>query len=191
MFFLTIVTESEAQRRSSKRRSSDRTEKRSRDESRTSRDGDTETLGLADRLYYEIPLGNIGFSNGFNISLKPSVGYKFTERLSAGLGIRTFYQFVNRPAGFDDESFLFYGPAVFGRFKITEEIYIQGEYDYNSYASSNVDRFWQGSPLVGLGYTSGYGPWKFGIQVLFITDDDVRNIEGNTIDYWFTFSHNF
>jgi len=198
LFFFSIATEADAQRRSKKSRSSDRSERtrssRDRGDSDRTRDRDreTETIGLKDRLYYEIPIGNLNLNGGFSISGKPSVGYKATERLSAGVGVRTFYYFINNPAGFDDQSFLFYGPAVFGRVKVTQDIYIQAEYDYNSYQfSQNADRRWIGTPLLGLGYSSGYGPWKYGLQLLFIMNDEIRNIEGSVVDYWININYNF
>lgn len=193
LFFLGFISEAEAQRRSSSSRSSSRSERSSRSADRDQdRDSDTETIGIKDRLYYEIPIGNLNFNGGFSISGKPSVGYKFTERLSTGLGLRTFYFLVNNPPGFDDQSFLFYGPAVFGRFKITQDIYIQAEYDYNSYQfNSNADRRWVGTPLFGVGYSSGYGPWKYGLQLLFIVDDEIRDLENSVVDYWINFSYNF
>lgn len=190
IFFASIATEMDAQRRSSKKRSSDRSERSDRRSSRD-RDTDEDKVSLKDRLYYEIPLGNINFNSGFSISLKPSVGFKATERLSAGLGMRTFYYFINN-RGFDDESYLFYGPALFGRFKVTQDIYIQAEYDYNSYQfNNNADRRWIGTPLVGLGYSSGYGPWKYGLQLLFILDNEIRDIENSVVDYWININYNF
>lgn len=198
IFFLGVVVEADAQRRSSKSRSSDRSERSSR--SSRSRDTDTEKIGLKDRLFYEIPVGNIGFNGGFNISLKPTVGYKFTERLGVGLGVRSFYYFINiQDPNADDPSLLFFGPSAFGRFKVSQDIYIQAGYDYNSYKydestrrfSPNSPRIWRGSPMVGLGYNSGYGPWKYGLQLLFMVDNDVRDIEGSAVDYWINFSYNF
>lgn len=195
IFFVSVASDADAQRRKRKSRSSDRSERNSRSDRSDrdrDRDAETETIGIKDRLYYEIPIGNLNFNGGFSISGKPSVGFKFTERASAGLGVRTFYYFVNRPQGVEDESYLFYGPAVFGRFKVTQDIYIQAEYDYNSYQfSPNADRRWIGTPLLGVGYSSGYGPWKYGLQLLFMLDDEVRNVENSVVDYWINFSYNF
>jgi len=192
IFFVSIAAEADAQRRSRKSRNSDKSERSSRSKRDRDRDSGTETIGLKDRLYYEIPIGNLNFNGGFSISGKPSVGYKLTESLSGGLGLRTFYYFINNPPGAEDESLLFYGPAVFGRFKVTQDIYIQAEYDYNSYQfNSNADRLWVGTPLVGLGYSSGYGPWKYGLQLLFILDSEARDFERSTVDYWINFNYNF
>ncbi len=180
LFFVSIAAESFSQRRSSR---SSRT---------SSRDKKEEKASISDQLNYEISIGNISFNQGFQISFKPHVAYNFGTRASAGVAFRGFYYFQNLPAGSDDVSFFDYGPSVFGRFKVTPEFFLQTEYTHMSYDyGANADRRSAGSPLVGGGYMSGYGPWKFGIQLMFITDDSVRNEERSSIDYWFSFSYNF
>ncbi len=187
IFFLAFSTDVDAQRKRSKKKTT-KTETKKR--SRSSRDRDENKVKFTDRLNYDINVGNISLNNGFGITLKPSVGYKFTERLSAGLALRAFYNFVNIRGG-DDLSLFSYGPSVYGRFKVSEQFYFQGEYSSMSYdAGPNGDRFSAKSPMFGGGYLSGFGPWKFGIQLLFVVDEDFRDIE-NTIDYWFSFSYNF
>jgi len=191
LFFLTVSTDIEAQRK--KRKTSKKTEDtedtRSRSRSRSSQER-TETVSFTDRLNYDINIGNISFNNGFGITLKPAVGYKFADRISAGLALRAFYNFVNIRGG-DDFSTFSYGPSVYSRFKVSEDFYIQGEYSRMSYQfDPNADRVTASSPLAGIGYLSGFGPWKFGIQVLFVFNERFRDIE-NTIDYWFSFSYNF
>lgn len=188
LFLLFATTELSAQKKRSKKRpSKEETEENTR--SRSSRD-DTETISFADRINYDINIGNISLSNGFGISLKPGAAYKFTERLSAGLAVRAFYQFQNVRGG-DDNSFFSYGPSLYSRFKISNEFYVQGEYSRMSYdAGPNADRVTASSPMAGVGYLSGYGPWTFGIQLLFVFDERFRDIE-DTIDYWFSFSYNF
>ena len=85
-----------------------------------------------------------------------------------------------------------YGPSLYGRFKVANEFYIQTEYDFMSYDfGPNADRQNEATPMVGIGYLSGYGPWTFGIQLLFITNNTVRDIENSALDYWFSFSYNF
>jgi len=198
IFLLGVVVEADAQRRSSKSRNSDRSERSSR--SSRNRDADTEKISINDRLFYEIPIGNIGFNGGFSISLKPTVGYKFSERFGVGVGLRSFYYFLNNPnINGEDASLFLFGPSTFARFKVTQDIYLQAGYDYNSYkydevrqqASLTADRTWFGSPMIGAGYSSGYGPWKYGLQLLFMVDDDVRNRENSAVDYWINFSYNF
>ena len=168
-------------------RTSTRTSKRT-----SSREVKENKASFADKLNYEISIGNISFNQGFQISFKPHVAYNIIDRVSAGIGLRGFFYFENRPAGSDDISYFDYGPSLFGRFKITPEFFLQTEYTYMNYDYGPfADRTSAGSPLIGGGYMSGYGPWKFGIQLMFITDDDVRNEERSSIDYWFSFSYNF
>lgn len=187
LFLAFTTTELSAQKKRSKKRpAKEETEESSR--SRSSRED--QTVSFADRINYDINIGNISLSNGFGISLKPGAAYKFTERLSAGLAVRAFYQFQNVRGG-DDRSFFSYGPSLYGRFKISNEFYVQGEYSRMSYdAGPNADRVTASSPMGGFGYLSGYGPWTFGVQLLFVFDERFRDIE-DTIDYWFSFSYNF
>lgn len=192
--FLSFMPDADAQRRGTKKRERKEDTSQNSEKSRSSRDrgGDTESISLKDRMNYEISIGNINFNSGFAISLKPAAAFKFNERLSAGAALRSFYIFQNRGFGQDDISLFHYGPSAFGRFKVSNEIYLQAEYNYMSYdAGPNGDRVNEGSPYIGGGYLSGFGPWKFGIQLLFITDDTIRNIENTTLDYWFSFSYNF
>lgn len=188
LFLMFATLELSAQKKRSKKRpAKEDTEEKTR--SRSSRE-DTETISFFDKINYDINIGNISLSNGFGISLKPAAAYKFTERLSTGLALRAFYQFINVRGG-DDLSYFHYGPSVYGRFKISNEFYVQGEYSRMSYdAGPNSDRVIASSPMAGVGYLSGYGPWTFGIQLLFIFDERFRDIE-DTIDYWFSFSYNF
>jgi len=182
LFFATIAMEADAQRRSRTSRDSDRNTRSSR-----SRDTDTETIGFKDRLFGDIMIGNIFFNGGLSISAKPGIGYKFTERLAAGLGARLFS--LNQ-VGRDNDYFI-YGPAIFGRFKIAEQFYLQAEYDNNTYSGPNSDNVTLGTPLIGGGYVSGYGPWKIGIQLLYVIDSDVQFIENRFIDYWIQATYNF
>ncbi|MBT8233347.1 MAG: hypothetical protein HKO66_02520 [Saprospiraceae bacterium] len=194
LFFLSVSTDVEAQKRGTKKREKkERSDSSNSERSRSSRDRgeSSNTVSFTDRINYEISIGNISFNQGFGITLKPHAAYKFTERLSAGIAVRTFYDFVNIVNG-DDLSLFSYGPSGFGRFKITDEIYVQGEYNIMSYDQGpNGDRVSKSSPMFGLGYLSGYGPWRFGLQLLFIGNEEFRDFERSTVDYWFSFSYNF
>jgi hypothetical protein len=49
--------------------------------------------GIGDKLYFGGGLGFSGNSSWVTFSISPIVGYKITERLSAGVGIS--YQYTN------------------------------------------------------------------------------------------------
>lgn len=140
-------------------------------------------------------LGNFGFSNGgFSFSVKGMAGYKFAEPLVAGISTKVFYEIFSLPG--DDLSLFSYGAGLFGRATILDQFFIQGEYNITSYDSDpqfsaiNPQRDTYNYPMVGGGYESGYGPWKYGIMMLFNLKDEVRDIAGFG-EYWITFSYNF
>lgn len=164
---------------------------------RTRRTADDETsVPLSQKLYYSIHLGNLDFFNGnFSFSNKFSTGYKLNKRFSAGLSAKSFldiYDF-NGP----NLNLFSYGAAAFARFKITNDIYIHGEYGLTSYEDfrgsiNSAFRDTYTDPLIGLGYESGQGPWKFGLQLLFTLNSDVENLLTRDFgEYWISFSYNF
>ena len=110
---------------------------------------------LADRIYYG---GGGGFSAGtdfVNISLSPQVGYKITERYSAGIGLT--YQYVR----FTNigESISNYGWSVFNRYNITEQFFGYGEFERLSFQQDfeNTQRQGFNSLFFGLGFSNRIG----------------------------------
>jgi len=186
LFVAFTATDSYSQRRSSKRTSS-RTEN-----SRSSRNDDTPSLSLRDKLAYDIYLGNIGFSQGFNITMKGGAGYKVSERFTVGLGTKFYYQYLNRVGSSADESFFSYGGYVYPRFRISEQIYIKGEYNFLNIDGGNGDDAQAWIPMLGGGYASGFGPWKFGLELLVIIQDEDRDLYGGDLfEYMFSALYNF
>ncbi len=187
--FSIISTEAYSQRRSSRtsERTSNRTSSRGQD--------DTETISFKEKLAFDIHIGNIGLNNGFSFSGKGGVGYKITDRFTTGVGVKWFYQFVNinqQQFTQPDFSLFHYGAYIYPRFKITEEIYLKGEYNFFSYQGdplSNSDRFNIDFPLLGGGYMSGFGKWKYGFEVLFALSNEGRD-QYTTIEYMISFLYN-
>jgi len=150
------------------------------------------------KLWYGAYLGNFGFGNGgFSFSAKGSAAYKFAGPLSAGLSTKFFYNTISVPAA-PDISLFSYGAGLFARVKVIQSVFLQGEYNLTSYDSdgafSNVNpgRKTFTYPMLGGGYESGYGPWTYGIMLLFNLDEDVREFGANDFgEYWLTFSYNF
>jgi len=177
IFLLTGIQEVEAQKKRRKRPSDrDRQEK-------------VDKPSFTDKLYYEFKFGNIGLGSTFQIASKPTIGYSFTNRLSANLSFKNRYIFENFQNA-PDRSFFDYGFGPGARFKITETIYLGGEYLYNSIDlnSSRINTWGTG---IGGGYFSGQGPWTFGIEIMFQLNDTIRNAENVVGDYWIGFSYNF
>ncbi len=191
-----FTTELDAQKRGSKKRESKET---TSDKSRSSRDrdGDKEVIPFSDRIIYDIHIGQLGFNRGFTISAKGGAAYKITDRFSVGLGLKNFYYLENNPGSNSDISVFNWGPYIYPRFKISEQFYIKAEYYYISFDndlfnSGNSDRIYEGIPLIGAGYLSGFGPWKFGLELLFIPSDSDRDLYyGDVFEYMFSFIYNF
>ncbi|MBK8669755.1 MAG: hypothetical protein IPN89_09940 [Saprospiraceae bacterium] len=157
----------------------------------------TEQVSLMEKINPEIRFGNLGFFNGLTISTKANVGYKLSERFTAGAGLKLFYnQFsVQGP----DPSIFDLGGFLYARGKITNQIYLQAEYAFMGYAKDpdpyQIRYITQDTkvnyPLIGLGYTSGFGKWKFGIELLYIANQQAQDIQSSVVEYWFGASYNF
>ena len=188
---LLMANDMNGQRRSTKR-SSDRSSSRTERSSSRTQTEDTETISIKDRLAYNIHIGDIGFGNGFQFSAKADVGYKLSERFTVGLGGKTFYFFQNVPNAPDNSLFTYAG-YIYPRFKITESFYVKGEYNlYSIDFGPNADRINEAIPMIGGGYTSGFGPWKFGIELLFLPVPEDRDaLYNNVFEYTFSFMYNF
>ncbi len=84
--------------------------------------------GFFDKFYLG---GGFGFSAGTahtNISVSPLVGYKITDRLSAGASIT--YQYNDYK--FLDATLTHYGLSPFSRFMITRQFFAHTEYEFLS-----------------------------------------------------------
>jgi len=186
-----MANDMNGQRRSTKR-SSDRSSSRTERSSSRTQTEDTETISIKDRLAYNIHAGDIGLGNTIQFSIKGDVGYKLSERLTVGLGAKTFYAFQN-VANAPDNSLFTYAGYIYPRFKITESFYIKGEYSlYSIDFGPNADKINEDIPLIGGGYASGFGPWKFGIELLFIPVPEDRDaLYNNVLEYTFSFMYNF
>ncbi|MEM9548082.1 MAG: hypothetical protein AAGA77_19030 [Bacteroidota bacterium] len=190
VFLITLIDDADAQRRGKKkRRSNDDTEVRS------SRDRDDDDFGVSftDKLNWEIKPGNINFfNNQLSLSLKSNVGYKFNNTFSAGVGGKLFYDYFNA-IGQNDISAFSYGGLTYVRAKISRELYLQGEYNIVSFGSvSTIPQETLSYPTAGIGYMQQGFDWSFGVELLAVLDDFVRDKpQGTILEYWINFSKNF
>lgn len=109
-----------------------------------------------ERLFFGGGLG-LQFGDIDLVSLAPEVGYRFTDRFSAGIGVSYFYISASGPQSFSTN---IYGGKVFGSFSVFKNLFVHAEYEvlnletryfnYNMY--SQQKRFNIGSCLVGPGY---------------------------------------
>ncbi len=156
-----------------------------------------EKISFLEKFNPEIKFGNLGFFNGLSLSSKVNVGYKLHDRFTLGGGAKLFYdQFsVQGP----DPSVFDLGGFVYGRGKITKEIYFQAEYAFMKYGADPDGYIIRGLtldqkvnyPLLGLGYSSGIGKWRFGVELLYIASEAARDYQSAVVEYWFGASYNF
>lgn len=168
---------------------------RTRDDDRQ-RDRSEEQIPVNEKLAYSIQLGNLGFSNnGFSFSMKGEVGYKLIDRIAAGITPKFFVDIIGQPVGTDDVNLFSYGVGAFARLSVTNDIFIQGEYNLTSFDDDirlGGERDLYAYPSIGAGYESGYGPWRGGILFLYTMSKEVRTLPAAGFgEYWITFSYNF
>ena len=161
LFLFALATDTVAQRRS-------RTSTREREEK-------PEKLAFKDKLTYGLFLGTTGFGNGFSISGKAEAGVKpfdAFDAFTAGVGSKFEFAFQNNFGNNNDRTIFNYGFYPFARFRITEEIYLKGEYNFFSTdIGPNFDRINFDFPMVGGGYVQGFDRWKVGFEVLILAGD--------------------
>lgn len=112
--------------------------------------------GFGKKIYFGGGGGFSAGSNYLNLSVSPLVGYKVTDRFSAG--IQATYQF----AKFFEARANNYGGGPFLRFNITQKFFTYTQYEYMNYGLLAIppdtgERFDFRSFFVGLGYTEPIG----------------------------------
>jgi hypothetical protein len=143
---------------------------------------------FGERIYFG---GNFGLNFGTNytvVELSPIVGYKITERLSAGFGITYIYYKQKIPAyNFTYETSI-YGGNVFTRYFFTESLFAHVEggalnLDVPAiYYPYELAREWVPNLLVGGGYRSMIGQRaSFMIMLLYDVIDDPNSPYRNPI----------
>ena len=180
LFMVLSISDAEAQKK--RKRRSDTREQKAED-----------PFDKSGQLYYEIKFGNLGIGSSLQLALKPTIGYNFTKIFSINASPKIRYTYLNQ-IGNNDLSFFDYGLVPGLRAKITETIFLQGEYGYHSIdpGVDGLDRFNKWAPLIGGGYYSGHSDWKWGIEILLKLDNEVRDAEGGEIiEYWFGVNYNF
>ncbi len=182
---IVFADDIDAQRRT---RSRTRDRDNSRERTRNSREPSADDI----KQWYSISLGTLGFSNNFSISGKFSYAAQFQNRFSVGAFGKIFYDLINVRNG-SDLGLISFGGGAFGRVKITDDIFIHGEYGYTSFEDfdQSLRQFREDIlyPSIGGGYKSGYGNWTYGFHVLLPLDDRARDFV--PLEYWIEFNHNF
>ncbi len=103
--------------------------------------------------------GGLGFQFGTStiINVAPQVGYRFTEKLSFGIGVTYLHYSSSLPAAFSTS---IYGGNIFGSYLVFENVFVRAEYEllsleskfFNPLIYPDQERFNVSSMLVGGGY---------------------------------------
>jgi len=186
---IAFTTEADAQTK--RKRTSKKPEKKETKKKVVEEDSDPENdvVFFRDLMNYEIKFGNIGFFNGFSLSTKINAGYKLNNHFTAGLGTKLYYDQLiisNAP----DISYFDRGIFAFARGKVTQEIYLQAEYHHTAYDRINFTEK-ATYPAFGAGYMSGFGKWKFGLELLYLANDRARDLQNAVVEYWVGAAYNF
>jgi hypothetical protein len=123
---------------------------------------------LSDKIYFGGGGGFSANSNQTNISIFPQVGYKITDRYSAGLGFTYQYVKVKQPSF----SLSNYGWSIFNRYNITRQFFAFGEYERLNFeypiSAELTERNTFNSLLLGGGYSEQIaGRASFNVTVLY------------------------
>jgi hypothetical protein len=98
--------------------------------------------------------GNFGaqFGPSTFVDVSPLIGYNFTDKISAGVGI-TYQYYHYRNGSYDFETNV-YGGRVFGRYHFTDYLFAHVEYEYLNLEAFDYNRrrVDVGSLLAGGGY---------------------------------------
>ena len=112
-----------------------------------------EKSSFADRLFFGGNI-NVNFGTVTVLGATPVVGYRISDKLSAGVG-GTYVYFAENIPGYGDFSTSLYGGNIFARYRITNEIFLQSEYhqiNTEVWQFGEFRRLWVPMAYVGGGY---------------------------------------
>lgn len=120
------------------------------------------------------------------VGIEPMVGYKFSQKASAGVTAR--YDYIRDSRYSDTRETSEYGGSIFGRYRVTKNLYAQVEpaiYNHELYYNNNTsEREWVPYLYLGGGYRKPLGKrsWLYG-QIMF----DVLQDDKSPYDDWTPF----
>lgn len=148
----------------------------------------------AQRIFYGGSLG-LSFGTFTNISVDPVVGYRITNRLSAGIGGNYIY-LASRQFNY---SYSIWGGNLFASYTLIKSlndilpfssqgtsILIYGEYNLmnvsNYYSDLNMTRTWQENPMLGVAIQSRIGKRSFAlIKILYNFNESFYSLYPNPV----------
>ncbi len=151
---------------------------------------------FSERIFYG---GNIGLSFGYYtfISVNPIIGYRITNRLSAGIGGN--YIYMSSKADNNPYSISLWGGNAFASYTIIKELeeiipfissksslLLYGEYNIMNvesyYSDLGRDEKWQVNPLLGFALQSGFGGRSYVIiKVLYNFNEYLHSLYPNPV----------
>lgn len=120
---------------------------------------------ILDKLVFGGNIGG-GYSNGWNLNISPTVGYKLTNSTVAGVGVSYIYSDFNNSYYSYRSKFNVTGGRVFLQQLLINNLYARAEYEYLDYSIrlfSNDGRIVSETRgqapglLLGGGYTTSFG----------------------------------
>lgn len=199
-FLLAFSVDAEAQSRKKKKgkqrpaKTEEVEEQSSSERSKRTSEGseDSGEFFTMDKLVYDIMgdfrIGRAGSATVLKFGLKPAVSFKVWPRISFGVAPKIEYYFTNLVDREDLNEFDL-GIETFGRVLVFESVYLQLGYDFNNYLYYLNERTWINSPVIGGGYMSGFGKWRYGAQALFMLNEERRDYN-SPIELWFGLTYN-
>ncbi|MEO9482067.1 MAG: hypothetical protein ABJG47_01390 [Ekhidna sp.] len=115
---------------------------------------------LSDKIYFGGGGGFSSSSNQTNISISPQIGYKITDRYSAGVGVTYQYVKIKQPINTSLSNF---GWSLFNRFNVTNQFFAYAEFEQlsfeflTSFAPERTEKSTFNSLLLGAGYSEQLG----------------------------------
>ena len=153
--------------------------------------------GLSSKLWYGGGVG-LGLSdNTFNFGLSPMVGYKFTDRFSAGIRIpleHSHFKLSTTNGEALNYNNLDFGLGAFSRYKLSKNIFAHAEYqklwikqpvtsgsflllDPENSAMILTENLIENQFNLGLGYTNGIGRWGYEISLLYNVLEETNSLK--------------
>jgi hypothetical protein len=135
-------------------------------------------LSFRDRIFTGGNLGFNIFQNYLFLDVAPIIGYRITEKLGAGIGLRySLIKDLNSKTSWSN-----YGGSVFARYKVIPQIFLHTEYEilqsynYDIYSPNYGDRALAYMWFVGAGYSTGNnGGLNFSLMLLYDLIDHVNS----------------
>ncbi len=107
---------------------------------------------------------SLQFGSFTYIDVSPMMGYGFTDRFSAGLGIT--YRYVKD--NYWNYDYNVYGGRLFTRYGIFENVFLHGEYEFLNWQNVySLEREWTNAAFIGGGYSTHLGAQK-GAQIYIL-----------------------